>query len=1700
MKLGKKSKYKPTKKRNCLTCTKNSSCKDPKKKKGYRCTLFKSGDSIPAKENKFLSLVKSSINTEFPVVGDLRIDDRDIPKAKNFFEFCSPDFCDISPDPYAKQFETALNAFAEYCPVCSKKGYVKNIPLDHTKDDILGNVVLLEYGVCPKCGGTRSDFIQQGLLDAVVEIDGLAGQRAGKCLAGDTLVNTKDGFRYIKNICKGHTQGFSDKEIFVVDESGVVKASSKGYVEKPRSTVEIELKDGKSIKGTNNHPIWTLSGWKKLRDIKEGDTIPIYCDQNTWPQKPYSFNDIAKKALCKFKNVHSIKNNWSQSIIGQGRIYYSGTLTPEIARLLGFYTSEGRVGRFEISNQDQNVLTLCEKTLKLLFGSKAVKRGKDYVRGRGLFSALFLSSVLGRRTLDIKSADQYIPSCILKSPKNVVSAYLSALFEGDGSAYDSIIEYVSLSKRLVKEVSCLLSNFGIIHKTFTGRTWASNGSENQVSKKVYYLQVYGPQALKKFRCEIGFISSRKKRKLNDIIKSLEERSLDMPFFYDKYPDTLKGEFLVLISRVQKCLNGKKQPNGKKYGLMTIFGKNNDLGRMYAENVALSRQRVSRYCTLILDYRNLLDENLVESLKGWREQAADYSVYYTSVSKKRLIKKCSVTYDLTVPSGHRFMANGILNHNSAQVAMFGAYNVHCYLKLPNPPQVFELLGNSWLRGTIVALDLSQAKEIWDPMLGYITDSPWFRQYHEMLDYNQRKLGEDIYKLKDTFIEYKHKKLHYQIGTPNKRALRGRTRIWGAVDEIGWFDSNKTDSIKYDADEVYKSLSNSFRTIRSKWFKLIKEGYNDLPPPMFCNISSCATSYDKIVRLVKQNKNNPHAYTFNYATWEVNPNITKDDLAAEFSADSVAAWRDFGSVPPMSASPFISSIDDFKACISKQKSNCFRYEQINVGNRLSVKLSFNWTDRSTPKVLCLDAGKCVSGTSLIPTDAGLMKIEDLYNSFKEGIKVGGSNGNMSCLSCKFNGVKPTVRAVTKSGHVIRATKDHKVLVLNGFNLVWKKLCDLQLGDTVCIPTKKSIRQSKLPLNLSYPQRKSNSKSGEYGIYRCGDKWSVQLSIKGKLTRFGRYATFLEAQRCKMAVMSKQVVKKFHGSTKSIKNPKFMDKNLAFIIGALISEGNFNKYATSIVNSDKKYIKKLAANLYSTFGVKSKLLTRVRKKEYKYKIGTQVLHPKKQLTLLSTSSVILSSWWKDLGLKNEGKNGKTSSHSKVIPWSILQADEESQLAFIASYLEGDGSIRKDRYEISVWSSSSKLLYQFQCLLNAHGIMTNRKRFCIVTASAVDACNLYRKIEPFLVSKHCAIYKGSRKRICNRYGVPATCLCKFIKSRYIRRISRNKHMYKNDMGNSVILGSLRLPKTICYDSFDKGNTKKLLSSLKEISKKEYNKVVALLKLRYWYSPIVSISDCEEERVYDLEMCSASEHSYTANGVIVHNCNNSFSMCLAHKTRNQEEYIIDGFIEIIPTDGKDIDYSDVFDNVILKVIKEMGVVLVVTDGWQNLKIIHDIEKQAKISAVQHKLKYSAFADVKESLLKKRVVIPRTEMGTDSIPIAGEKEYPMGFMLKPISHFIFQILTVQDNGRGVDKGTNTTDDNFRAFVLCMKFLLDPDYSKKLEGVVKAVESSALGAIAGAGGSGAASGTISTNDGKGIGSRATGMSGGGRSPMGSLSGR
>jgi hypothetical protein len=231
-------------------------------------------------------------------------------------------------------------------------------------------------------------------------------------------------------------------------------------------------------------------------------------------------------------------------------------------------------------------------------------------------------------------------------------------------------------------------------------------------------------------------------------------------------------------------------------------------RPYIEQIIWGIIAFNEWCPRCTDVEYLFDTHKVDDTYRKLERKVamlDNGVCpHCGWGRAKLIAKgkMKLIQELAVCAGQR-------SGKSMSIAgYFAPYLTHRLLKLQNPNAVYGLKTGTMLHCTFVALTYAQAKDtLWQNFYATLTESAWFKEYHGMLNHYGEKYGEKLLKFNDTYVAYPCRGLMAYPAGPDKRVLRGRTRYFTAVDEVGYFDSNRdTKKVKDNAHEPYEVLLN------------------------------------------------------------------------------------------------------------------------------------------------------------------------------------------------------------------------------------------------------------------------------------------------------------------------------------------------------------------------------------------------------------------------------------------------------------------------------------------------------------------------------------------------------------------------------------------------------------------------------------------------------------------------------------------------------------------------------------------------------------------------------------------------------------------------------------------------------------------------------------------------------------------------------
>ena len=287
-------------------------------------------------------------------------------------------------------------------------------------------------------------------------------------------------------------------------------------------------------------------------------------------------------------------------------------------------------------------------------------------------------------------------------------------------------------------------------------------------------------------------------------------------------------------------------------------------------------------------------------------------------------------------------------------------------------------------------------------------------------------------------------------------------------------------------------------------------------------------------------------------------------------------------------------------------------------------------------------CLTGNSLIPTDKGLIRLNNLGNvngnQWQDtSFKVMTNEGPKEATKFYINGKAKTRKIRTSSGYEIQGTEKHKLKVLDPETkeFIWKKFSDIEEGDVI-----------PLAMNTIF-----------------GNKQEVLLPLKPELHWNSDY---------------------------KLKTPKIMTKALAELVGYFMGDGSLHSKGLRfcVSNEDNDVIEHLRRRIRELFNLDIKVTQEQGYKE------------------VSVNSVPLTIWWDACSFSKlkPTKNHSGKGYSPYIPNAILHTnDKEIYYAFLRGLFEADGTVTNGTPSFS--SANKEFSQEIKTLLLTLGYPTTTK-----------------------------------------------------------------------------------------------------------------------------------------------------------------------------------------------------------------------------------------------------------------------------------------------------------------------------------------------------------------------------------------------------------
>ncbi len=317
------------------------------------------------------------------------------------------------------------------------------------------------------------------------------------CVVGDSLIALENGgLIRIEELARGVLPG-----VYVADLPIYPPGNAKAlHIYDVPETVEITTETGKRLRTTLNHPLMTEHGWTEAEKLKTEDRVKTI----KWIPSPTQYVVVSD-------TIHT-NRLWVKPLMPK-------FWDEQMGELFGIFIAEGTAAKdrvlFTIEAHEEDLAAAISKEMKLfgVEGYTVPKPGKQCNVLR--FDNRGLAEFFGKYWSRI---EKRVPTPILMSPNTVVAAFLRGTFEGDGyvrkaNNYHGVF-LKSKHRKLLEEVQTLLLRFGITSRIHGGPYTTRGGKDSAA----YVLTIRGKDVVNKFKEQIGFISARKKVRLEAIVK------------------------------------------------------------------------------------------------------------------------------------------------------------------------------------------------------------------------------------------------------------------------------------------------------------------------------------------------------------------------------------------------------------------------------------------------------------------------------------------------------------------------------------------------------------------------------------------------------------------------------------------------------------------------------------------------------------------------------------------------------------------------------------------------------------------------------------------------------------------------------------------------------------------------------------------------------------------------------------------------------------------------------------------------------------------------------------------------------------------------------------------------------------------------------------------------------------------------------
>jgi len=444
-----------------------------------------------------------------------------------------------------------------------------------------------------------------------------------KCVTGETLVASAEGLIRIGSLHQGEAEDSFREEHLVISSLDGDRKTDAFYYGGTRPVRRVTLRSGHSVTGTHRHRLLVAGTgeleWKALGEIEKGDAVALQYGAELWSATPASLRHITVSALHGNQKTVSLPTE----------------MTEELAFLLGAYAAEGHTTRstwtISITNSVPEVLERVRQAWQDLFGLRARVFADPGRCPRVTVASKTVVEFFEALGCGARASRKRIPDAVLRSPREMVLAFLQGL------ALDAYVTSGAAPKwaicldstRLLDELQAVMTNLGVLHSRVTKH----NTEYDKDYDEVYAAGLQG-------------------QLMASLVPFLEPEKAARAAEY------LRRDCGAGTADVVPGITGREL-----YELIPLGQRGVEHGRSRRIEFAFLRDPRTQQVT-----RRTLER--VSTLPGvefpaWLRQVIEGNLHFSPVESVADAADAEV-YDLSVPTTHAFVANGIVNHNTVNL--------------------------------------------------------------------------------------------------------------------------------------------------------------------------------------------------------------------------------------------------------------------------------------------------------------------------------------------------------------------------------------------------------------------------------------------------------------------------------------------------------------------------------------------------------------------------------------------------------------------------------------------------------------------------------------------------------------------------------------------------------------------------------------------------------------------------------------------------------------------------------------------------------------------------------------------------------------------------------------------------------------------------------------------------------------------------